>query len=533
MEQPKHKALLIILDGFGEGKDYEGNAITRAKTPNIDRLRSDYPFSLLKCHGNAVGLPEKTQGGSEVGHFTMGAGRIVYQSLETINHSIKDKTFFEKKPLLDACEYVKKTPKAALQQERPLGALHLLGMISDQGVHATIEHLYTLLKLAKDQGITKTYIHAITDGRDVPERSAQTYIKALQEKIAELGMGKGSTTEAVIATICGRYFAMDRDNNWDRTEQAYNLIVSGKGIHEEDPIEAIKNAYSRGVKTDYYMDPIIIDEYAEHATIRDKDAVIFFNFRTDRTRQLTYSFTREEEIGFTPEKTVNPFFICMGNYSKKAPVVFGTQVVPNNLGKVISDNGLHQLRIGETEKYAHVTYFFNNQIQEPFANEDRILIDSKKAPSYAQVPEMSAHEITERLIKEMESGKYEVIVVNFANGDLVGHSGDFTASVKAVEVLDECIGKITTAGLKENYDTLITGDHGNVEYMIYDEGAEKGQPCPSHTRNPVPLFLISNTYKTSKLNNGELKDVATTLLALLEIPKPAEMTGENLITPHA
>lgn len=524
MGQSKHKALLIILDGFGEGKDYEGNAITRAKTPNFNRLRNEYPFSLLKSHGNAVGLPANTQGGSEVGHFIIGAGRIVFQTLEAINHSIQDGTFFEKKPLLDACEYVKKTPKAAL---------HLLGMISDQGVHATIEHLYALLKLAKDQGIVKTYIHAITDGRDVPERSAGDFIKAIQEKIIELGMGKGSATEAVIATICGRYFAMDRDNNWDRTQQAYDLIVSGKGIHETDPMQAIQNAYDRGIKTDYYIEPIIMDEYAEHATIRDKDAVIFFNFRTDRTRQVTNCFTREEEIGFTPEKTVNPFFVCMGNYSKKAPVVFGTPIVINNLGETISKNGLHQLRIAETEKYAHVTYFFNSQIQEPFANEDRVLIDSKKAPSYAQVPEMSAREITEKLIQEMESGKYEVIIANFANGDLVGHSGDFAASVKAVEVLDECIGKITDAGLKENYEMLITGDHGNVEYMIYDEGPEKGQPCPSHTRNPVPLFLISNTYKTATLKNGELKDVATTLLAMIEVAKPEEMTGENLITPNA
>ncbi len=524
MEQSKHKAMLIILDGFGEGKDYEGNAITRAKTPNLDRLRNEYPFSLLKCHGNAVGLPKKTQGGSEVGHFTLGAGRIVYQYLESINHSIQDKTFFEKKPLLDACEHVNKTPKAAL---------HLLGMISDQGVHATIEHLYALLELAKNKGIKKTYIHVITDGRDVPERSAEIYIKALQEKIIELGMGAESQTKAIIATICGRYFAMDRDNNWDRTKQAYELMVYGKGIQETDPIKAIQNAYNRGVKTDYYIEPIILEDYARHSMIRDKDAVIFFNFRTDRTRQLTYCFTREAEIGFTPEKTVNPFFVCMGNYSKKAPVVFSTPAVINNLGKVISDNGLHQLRIGETEKYAHVTYFFNSQIQEPFPNEDRVLIDSKKVPSYAQAPEMSAREITKKLIKEMESEKYEVIIVNFANGDLVGHSGDFVASVKAVEVLDECIGKITTIGLKENYEMLITGDHGNVEYMIYDEGVEKGQPCPSHTRNPVPLFLVSNTYKTATLGNGELKDVATTLLSILEIPKPTEMTGENLITTHA
>ncbi len=521
MRNLKHKALLIILDGFGEGKDYEGNAITRAKTPNFNQLRSEFPFSLLKSHGDAVGLPSNTQGGSEVGHFTIGAGRIVYQTLEAINHAIRDKSFFEKKPLLDACAYVNSESKAAL---------HLLGMISDQGVHATIGHLYALLELAKSQGVTKTYIHAITDGRDVPERSAGDFIKAIQTKIIELGMGKGSATEAVIATICGRYYAMDRDNNWDRTQRAYELIVSGKGVHESDPFQAIKNAYERGIETDYYMEPIIINEYAEHSTIRDKDAVIFFNFRTDRTRQLTNCFTRETEIGFTPEKTVHPFFVCMGDYSKIAPVVFGTPVVASNLGETISKNGIHQLRIAETEKYAHVTYFFNSQIQEPYVNEDRILIDSKKAPSYAQVPEMSAREITDRLIQEMESEKYDVIIANFANADLVGHSGNFAASVQAVEVLDECIGKIAKVAIEKKYETLITGDHGNVEYMIYDEGPEKGQQCPSHTRNPVPLFLVSEKFKSEKLQNGELKDVATTLLSMLEIAKPIEMTGENLIT---
>lgn len=522
MERPNHKALLIILDGFGEGKDYEGNAITRAKTPNLDRLRKEYPFSLLKSHGNAVGLPENTQGGSEVGHFTMGAGRVVYQSLEMINRSIQDGTFFQKKPLLDACEYVKKTPKAAL---------HLLGMISDQGVHATIEHLYALLELAKSQKITKTYIHAITDGRDVPERSAEKYISALQDKIQALGMGKGSGTEAILATICGRYFAMDRDNNWDRTQKAYDLIVSGKGIRENDPIVAIKKAYQNGIETDYYIEPIIMEEQEQHGTIRDKDAVIFFNFRTDRTRQLTNCFTREEEIGFTPEKTVSPFFVCMGDYSKKAPVVFSTPVVTNNLGEILSKNGINQLRIAETEKYAHVTYFFNSQIEKPFVNEDRILIDSKKVPSYAVAPEMSAKEITDRLLKEIDSEKYPVIILNFANCDLVGHSGDFNASIKAVEVIDECLGRITEKALVKDYTTLITGDHGNVEYMIYDDGPNKGQPCPSHTKNPVPLLVISKKYKSAKLENGELKDIAPTILALLDIAKPDEMTGENLIKP--
>ncbi len=511
--------LLVILDGFGEGKDYEGNAITRANTPNIHKLRSSYPLSFLKAHGNAVGLPEIAQGNSEVGHFTIGAGRIVFQSLEEINQSIINKTFFTKKPFLDACEQVKKMPGAA--------ALHLLGMISDEGVHATTHHLFALLELAKEQGIEKTYIHAITDGRDVPERSAEKYIKSIQEKIMKLGMGEGSSTNATIATICGRYYAMDRDNNWDRTEKAYNLIVNGEGIHEKDALEAIKNAYARNIETDYYIDPIVFDE---KGTIKDTDVVIFFNFRTDRTRQLTQCFTREKEIGFTPTKTVNPFFVCMGPYSDKAPVVFPVMPVINNLGSTLSKHNITQLRLAETEKYAHVTYFFNSQIETPFPREDRITIDSKKAGSFAEIPEMSAREITDRLIKEMESQKYPVIIINFANTDLVGHSGNYAATIKAVEVIDECLGRIEKATLATNYHTLITGDHGNAEYMIYDAGPEKGQQCPSHTRNPVPFMLISEKLKTAKLSDGELKDVAPTMLALLHIPQPAEMTGKNLLT---
>lgn len=513
----QEKVLLMILDGFGEGKDYEGNAITRAHTPTLDKLRATYPISFLKSHGNAVGLPEGTQGGSEVGHFIMGAGRIVFQSLEEINQSITNGQFFHKEPLLDACDYVKKTPGAAL---------HLLGMISDAGIHSTITHLFALLKLAKDQGITKTYIHIITDGRDVPERSAETYIAQLQQKILELGMNTGSPVEASIATIAGRYFSMDRDNNWDRTEKAYNLIVNGEGISETDAMQAIKNAYARGVETDYYIDPVVL---SPDGTIKNEDAVMFFNFRTDRTRQLTQCFTREKEIGFTPKKAVTPFFVCMGDYSTKAPVVFPVKPILNNLGSVLSQNHVPQLRMAETEKYAHVTYFFNSQVHEPFALEDRIMIDSKKAASFAEIPEMSAREITDRLLQEIDADTYPVIILNFANLDLVGHSGNFTASMQAMEVIDECLSRITQKALEKKYHTLITGDHGNVEYMIYDDGPEKGQQCPSHTKNPVPLILVSEKYQVSKLANGELKDIAPTILAMLDIQQPQEMTGTNLL----
>jgi 2,3-bisphosphoglycerate-independent phosphoglycerate mutase len=514
------KLILVILDGFGEGKDYEGNAVTHADTKTLDYLRANYPHALLKSDGNAVGLPEGVQGGSEVGHVTIGAGRVVLQALEEINRSIASGDFFKKETLINACRRVINTPKSAL---------HLIGMISDQGVHATIEHLFALLKLAKDQGVGKIYIHAITDGRDVPERSAKKYIQQLQKKIEELEMGKGSSSRAIIASIIGRYYALDRDSNWDRTARAYDVMVSGEGVRESDPIEAIENAYGRGIETDYYIDPILLDE---DGIIGDYDSVIFWNFRTDRPRQLTCAFTGEKKIGFTPKKVVHPLFICMGEFSEKAPVAFPTPKIKNNLGAVLSQHGMKQLRMAETEKYAHVTYFFNSQVHEPFIGEDRILIDSKKVSSYAKAPEMSAPEITERLMKEMGNGNYRVIIVNFANCDLVGHSGDFAASVKAVEIIDGVLKKITEKARSEKYEVLITGDHGNIEYMIYDEGKERGQPCPSHTRNPVPLILVSEDFKNATLRSGELGDIAPTMLAILDIEKPPEMTGGNLIETH-
>jgi 2,3-bisphosphoglycerate-independent phosphoglycerate mutase len=511
----KSKVYLMILDGFGEGKDYPGNAITQAQMPNLKRLRGEYPLTLLRADGESVGLPDGTQGGSEVGHFTMGAGRVIFQALEEINRSIRNGEFFMKPPFLEACERVNKNEKAAL---------HLLGMISDQGVHSHTDHLFALLKLAKDRGVKKTYIHAITDGRDVPEKSADKYVKMIQGKITELGMGPGSPTEAVIATMIGRYYAMDRDKNWDRTQVAYDLYTLGKGNKETDPLQAVKNAYARGAQTDYYIDAVTFDE---HGKIMDKDSVIFWNFRTDRTRQITQAFTGETEIGFKPEKNVRPFFVCFGDYSKKAPVVFPTVVVKNNLGSVLEQNSAKQLRIAETEKYAHVTYFFNSQVETPFQNEKRILIDSPKTPSYAQKPEMSAREVTGAVIKELETNDYRLVVQNFANPDLVGHSGDYGATVKACEVIDECIGKIAEKTLEKGYDLIITGDHGNAEYMTYEEN---GEPCPSHTTNPVIFLVVSSRYKGKKLREGgSLGDIAPTILEMLTIQQPAEMTGHSLL----
>lgn len=512
------KVILIILDGFGEGKDYPGNAITHAKTPNLTQFRKDYPCTLLEACGEAVGLPPGTQGGSEVGHFTIGAGRVVFQFLEEINRSIKDGNFFEKPALIEACRRINKTEKAAL---------HLIGMISDQGIHSHIEHLFSLIRLAKEQGVKETFIHAITDGRDVPERSAIGFIKQIQQKIKELGM----EDRVFWGSMIGRYFAMDRDMNFDRVKKAYDLLTLGEGIEEKDPVQAAENAYKRGVSTDYYIDPIILDK---HGVIKDKDSVIFWNFRTDRARQLTWAFTGEKnpltgkEVLLENSTIVRPYFVCLGPYSEKAEVIFHAPVIKNSLGEVIAANGLSQFRIAETDKYAHVTSFFNSEIEKSFAGEDRLLINSPKCPSYAEKPEMSAREITAGVLPRIEEQKYSLIVLNFANCDLVGHSGDLRATIKGVETIDECLGKIVPTALRSDYYVMITGDHGNAEYMIYEEN---GAPCPSHTLNPVPFILIGKGTKKWKLRqtDAELDDIAPTILQIIALPKPKEMTGESLI----
>lgn len=511
-----NKTLLIILDGFGEGPDSPGNAVTRAKTTTIPWLNSGVPKALLTACGEAVGIPVGTQGGSEVGHFTMGAGRRVFQTLESINRSIADESFFEKKELVAAFEYLEK---------HTTGNLHLVGMISDQGIHAHINHLFALLLMAKNRKVNKIFVHAITDGRDVPERSAQGFIKRLQEEIIRLGLEKTAT----IASVMGRYYAMDRDSNWDRTQAAYELLTEAKGIAEKDPSEGIEHAYKTGTATDYYIPPITLDA---DGVVKNDDAVIMFNFRTDRVRQLTYCFTGETNprtgatIGFIPHTLVRPFVVCMGDYSKVAPVVFPTPIVKNNLATVLAQNHLTQFHLAETEKYAHVTYFFNSQIEAPVAGEDRLMIASPKCPSYAEKPEMSAKEITHALTEKLAEKKYDFVVVNYANCDLVGHSGNLPAAIKAVETVDACLAQVIEAAKNSGYTTLITGDHGNVEYMLYDDGT----PCPSHTKNPVPLYLIDAESRfTFKKKQGELADIAPTILEIMGVAKPAEMNGASLI----
>jgi 2,3-bisphosphoglycerate-independent phosphoglycerate mutase len=493
------KVLLIVLDGYGEGKDYKYNAVTNSKTPFINSLRKDYPTTTLRCDSAHVGLPAKTMGGSEVGHFTMGAGRIVWQSLEEINRSIKNKNFFKLSPLKKLAENSKKKDSK----------LHIIGMISDEGVHSHLNHLFTLLEFAKKEKIEKVFIHAITDGRDVPEKSAEKFLKKINSQIKKIKLGK-------IATIIGRYYAMDRDSNLNRTKKAYNLYTKGEGKKEKTAIQAIKNEYKRGTETDYYIEPIILEK---DGLIEKDDSVIFFNYRSDRAKQLTQMF---EENNFKN-------FVCFGPYSKKYPVLFPANTVKNNLGKYLSDKRKTQLRIAETEKYAHVTFFFNSQIKEPYKGETRILIPSPKCASYEEKPEMSAKKITKALIKELNSNKnFDFILLNFANGDLVGHSGNFNATKKGIETLDECLKEIVPKALGKNYTIMLTADHGNADFMKY----KNGENCPAHTLNPVIHILVSKHGKKIKLKKGKslgLKDIAPTILEILNLKKPKEMTGKSII----
>jgi len=502
----ENKALLIILDGYGEGKKYKWNAVTNAKTPNIDKLRKDYPKTLLDASGNAVGLPKGFQGGSEVGHYTIGAGKIVWQSLEEINRSIRNKKFFRKKEFKKALKIVKKNDSK----------LHLMGMISDQGVHSDYRHLFELLKLAKKYKVKKVYIHAFTDGRDVPEKSGEKFLKRIKKEISLIGTGK-------LATMIGRFYAMDRDKNWGRTQKAYDLLTLGKGEKGTNPIKALKEQYNKKIESDYYIKPVIFDK---NGLIEDKDSVIFFNYRSDRASQLTDAFTKPKFNDFKQIKKVRPHFVCFGSYSTIAPVAFPAPSVKINIGKLISKKKFPQLRVAETEKYAHVTFFFNSQDKNPYPLEKRVLVPSSKVASYAEKPDMSALGIKDALLKEIKKNDFKLVVVNFANGDLVGHSGDYKATVKGLEAVDKCIGEIISEAKKKGYDVFLTADHGNSEYMRY----ENGEDCPSHTLNPVIFILVSERYKNAKLRKrGGLCDITPTILDLLKIRKPFSMSGKSLI----
>ncbi len=500
---------LIILDGYGVNERHEGNAIFAANTPNMDRYMQECPHSIVHASGMDVGLPEGQMGNSEVGHTNIGAGRIVYQELTRITKSISDGDFFENPVLLAAVENCKKNNSA----------LHLMGLLSDGGVHSHNQHLYGLLKLAKEKGLTDVHVHCFLDGRDVPPSSGADFVEALVENIREIGVGD-------IATVMGRYYAMDRDNRWDRVEKAYNAMVLGEGNTCESAVTAVKESYNDGVTDEFVVPTVVVKDGKAVGKMQEKDSVVFFNFRPDRAREITRTIVDPDFNGFE-RKYFENFYVCMTQYDASMPnveVAFKPEALTNTFGEYISQKGLRQLRIAETEKYAHVTFFFNGGVETVCDGEDRALINSPKVATYDLQPEMSAYEVTEEAVKRIESGEYDVIVLNFANCDMVGHTGVIDAAVKAVEAVDECLGKVVDAIEKMGGVALITADHGNADQMIdYTDGGA----FTAHTTNVVPLVLIGEEGAT--LKPGRLADLAPTMLDLMGMDKPVEMTGESLL----
>ncbi len=500
---------LIIMDGFGVNERELGNAIKSAKTPNIDKLMASCPNTVIHASGMDVGLPEGQMGNSEVGHTNIGAGRIVYQELTRITKSINDGDFFTNEVLLEAVENCKKNGSA----------LHLMGLLSSGGVHSHNTHLYGLLDLAKKNGLKDVFVHCFLDGRDVPPSSGADFASELVEKIREKEIGK-------IATVMGRYYAMDRDNRWERVEKAYNAMVLGEGNYDTSAVSAIQKSYNEDVTDEFVVPTVITDENgAPLGKISENDSVIFFNFRPDRAREITRTIVDEAFEGFKRD-FFKTYFVCMTQYDASMPnvnVTFKPQTLENTFGEYISKKGLRQLRIAETEKYAHVTFFFNGGVEKEYDGEDRALINSPKVATYDLKPEMSAVEVTDEVVKRIESGDYDVIVLNFANCDMVGHTGVFEAAVKAVETVDTCLGRTVDAIEKMGGVALITADHGNADQMIdYDTNGA----FTAHTTNVVPLILVG---EDKKLKQGRLADLAPTMLDLMGLPKPEEMTGESLI----
>jgi len=502
----KKPLTLIILDGYGLNQPGKGNAIYLANTPVMDKLFDTCPHTTLNASGMAVGLPEGQMGNSEVGHTNIGAGRIVYQELTRITKSIKEGDFFKVPELLSAIEYAKKNN----------GSLHLMGLLSDGGVHSHNEHLYALLELAKQQNFDRVYVHAILDGRDVPPQSGADFVKELQEKINEIGIGK-------IATVAGRYYAMDRDNRWERVEKAYSAFVYGEGIQNPDPYNAVLESYKNEV-TDEFVIPVVCDK---EGTVKKNDAVIFFNFRPDRAREITRTFVDKEFKGFERRGgCINPYYVCFTQYDALMPnvsVAFKPQSLDNTLGEYISKLGYKQLRIAETEKYAHVTFFFNGGVEAVYEGEDRVLIPSPKVATYDLKPEMSAYEVTDAVISRIESGEYDVIILNFANCDMVGHTGVLEAAIKAVEAVDKCVGRVVDTVMEKGGTVLVTADHGNADRMIDDDGS----PFTAHTTNPVPFIVVGRS--VALRDGGKLADIAPTMLDLMGIEIPPEMDGVSLI----
>ncbi|GGE36645.1 2,3-bisphosphoglycerate-independent phosphoglycerate mutase [Pullulanibacillus camelliae] len=502
---------LIILDGFGCRKETMGNAVAQAKKPNFDKYWGKYPHATLRADGEFVGLPEGQMGNSEVGHLNIGAGRVVYQSLTRVNLSIKEGEFYNNETFLEAMEIVKKKGKK----------LHIMGLLSDGGVHSHIDHMFALLKLAAKENIKDVFIHGFLDGRDVGQQSAKTYIKETQEKINEIGVG-------AIATLSGRYYAMDRDNRWERIEKAYRAMVYAEGPDYTDPIALVDDSYKNEIYDEFVLPSVIKQEDgAPVATVEDGDAIIFFNFRPDRAIQISQVFTNDDFRGFDrgDKYPKDVHFVCLTHFSEtvNGTVAFKPTNLDNTLGEVVSQAGMTQLRIAETEKYPHVTFFFSGGREQEFPGEERILINSPKVATYDLKPEMSAYEVTDALVKAIEAEKFDAIILNFANPDMVGHSGMLEPTIKAIEAVDECLGRVIEALLAKGGDAIITADHGNSDEVVTLDG----KPQTAHTTNPVPVIVTKEGVTLRE--DGKLADLSPTLLDLLGVQQPKEMTGATLI----
>lgn len=502
---------LIILDGFGLRDEIKGNAVKQANKPNFDRYWNEFPHTQLTACGEAVGLPEGQMGNSEVGHLNIGAGRIVYQSLTRVNIAIREGEFFKNETFCQAMEHVKKNNTS----------LHIFGLLSDGGVHSHINHMYALLKMAKAEGVERVYVHGFLDGRDVGPQTAKGFIEEAEEKFKEIGVGQ-------FATISGRYYSMDRDKRWDRVKKSYDAMVYGEGPTYHSAIECVEDSYQNGIFDEFVLPSVIVKENGEPvATITDRDAVIFYNFRPDRAIQISRAFTNEDfrEFDRGPKAPKDLYFVCLTHFSETVDgyVAFKTVNLDNTCGEVLSQHGLKQLRIAETEKYPHVTFFFSGGREEKFPGEERILIDSPKVPTYDLKPEMSAYEVTEALLAELDADKHDVIILNFANPDMVGHSGMLEPTIKAVEAVDECLGKVVDKILEKGGVAIITADHGNADEVV----TLHGEPMTAHTTNPVPVIVTKKGLKLR--DDGILGDLSPTLLDLLNIEQPKEMTGTSLI----
>lgn len=508
----KKPTVLMILDGYGLNEKITGNAVAEASTPVMDKLMASYPFVKGYASGLAVGLPDGQMGNSEVGHLNMGAGRIVYQDLTKITKSIQDGDFFENKALLAACENAKEKNSA----------LHMFGLVSDGGVHSHNEHIYGLLELAKKQGLEKVYVHCFLDGRDTPPASGKEYVEQLESKMKEIGVGE-------VASVMGRYYAMDRDNRWDRVEKAYNAMAKGKGEEAVSGPEGIQTSYDAGKTDEFVLPTVVMKNGSPVAVIKENDSVIFFNFRPDRAREITRTFCDDHFEGFDRGERINTVFVCFTNYDvtiEHKLVAFVKDEITNTLGEFLAKNNKTQARIAETEKYAHVTFFFNGGVEEPNKGEDRILVKSPKVATYDMKPEMSAYEVCDKLVDAVKSDRYDVIIINFANPDMVGHTGIEEAAIKAIEAVDECVGRTVEAVKEVNGQMFICADHGNAEQLIDDT---TGEPFTAHTTNPVPFILVNADPRYQLREDGCLADIAPTLIEMMGMEQPKEMTGKSLL----